>query len=237
MTKHLQHVSPSAVDAQSTFRAELDDVSKRVQGALADLYSPLSNLAANHIRRVQPPVRAAVVLAAGVAENEAPDLREKRVLLASALEMLAVALSIHTQLMSLDGSQDATLDKSLVGSTILAGDYCFSRAAVLAAQTDSPVVVDVFSQALKTVSEGHLRGVFTPGDAAFSETAELMSAGVRAAGHLAGLSPDALATGLALSAAADSPHAAGLVSPALSPVQRLRWQAALAWFGVNLPSV
>ena len=33
----------------------------------------------------------------------------------------------------------------------------FRRAAWLAAQTESPIVVDLFAQALKTVSEGLLR--------------------------------------------------------------------------------
>ena len=68
------------------------------------------------------------------------------------LEMLFVAHSIHGLLLT---AVREGMDKSVMGSTILAGDYCFSHSAVLATGTESPQVVAIFAQALKTVSEGN----------------------------------------------------------------------------------
>lgn len=215
-------------DFQASFASELGEVLPRLQAALEDLYSPLGELARAHLRDIQPPVRAAVVLAAGLGEPDSERLREQRILLATALEMLAVALSVHKLL--LVAAADNSLDKSLVGSTILTGDYCFSRAAVFAAATESPVVVDLFSRALKTVSEGHLRQLLNPDAPPFDETVELTQAGVRAVAHLAALPPQETARALELARRA----AAGLLQgapelDALPPSRRVRWQAAADW--------
>ena len=225
-------LAPGTVRAQ--FRAELDEVIRLVYSSLDEIYSPLRELAASHIRRVQPPVRAAAVLAAGAREDEPPSLRSRRTLLASALELLAVAINVHALLLNLEDADDASLDKSLVGSTILAGDYCFSRAAVLAAQTESPVVVEIFSQALKSVSEARLRGTFSSGHPGHNETMELVGAGVRAAAHLAGLSHESTTAALQVAAGLTAPATAGQTDLAkLSPLQQERWQAALAWLSEN----
>ena len=82
--------------------------------------------------------------------------------------MLHIALNVHRLLVNAarteEGSQKvgakAELDRAFIGSTILAGDYCFSRAAQMAAQTDHPRVVATFSLALQAVSEGLLREQF-----------------------------------------------------------------------------
>ncbi len=241
---HPPGTQPVEHDPRAAFAREIDDVSRRLDAALGELYPPLSNLARAHVRDAHPLVRGAVILAAGIPDSlPSPDahalLREQRVLLATALEMLAVALSIHKLL--LVAAPDGSLDKALVGSTILTGDYCFSRAAALAAQTDSPQVVDCFAQALKNVSEGHLRRLFADGGsagrdaaAAPAEDAELMTAGVRAVASLAGLSPDALQVALALAeqVALGSTAAAWTEQnppAALTHAQAARWQAALAW--------
>lgn len=218
---------PDSTDQPSAFLAEVGELVPRLHEAVRDLYSPLGELARAHIRDAQPPVLGAVVLAAGLANPDTARLREQRVLLAAALEMLEVALSIHKLLLT--AAADSSLDKSLVGSTILTGDFCFSRAASLAAQTESPVVVDLFAQALQRVSEGHLQRLFASQEAPFDERRALAAAGVQAVAHLAALSPAAadaaLDAALRLLDGAPSPAQA----PALSPAQQARWQAAHEW--------
>lgn len=240
---------------------ELRAVCALLEDALNELYAPLSDLARASLRASEPPVRALAVLATGVRDNEEAALRERRILLAAALEMLAVALQIHGLLLgaAVAGASSITahgaatpqsdtqsdkqsvtheLDRSLAGSTILTGDYCFSRAAVLAAQTNSATVVSIFSQALKNVSEARLRSLFGSAAAtgasytqagADQESVELVRAGVRGAAHMAALAPaqeqsarllaETLATGGALPGTA-------VTDPALTAQQYARWQAA-----------
>ena len=80
-----------------------------------------------------------------------------RVSLAAALQLLQIALNIHRLL--LRPEQTGSIDSFLLGGTILAGDYCFSRAAVLAAHTNHPQVVMVFAELLQEVSQANLRRV------------------------------------------------------------------------------
>lgn len=220
--------------------AEVRDVEARLVDALADLYAPLSDLARASLRETKPPLRALAVLATGVGPSPDQHLRERRVLLAAALEMLAVALRIHNLLLAAahaaarDAQTDAQqgfqeVDRSLAGSTILAGDYCFSRAAFLAAQTDSPTVVDIFALALKNVSEEQLRASFDPQGSPYDDAIELVRAGVRGAGHMALLSSAQVESNLTMAAALVAgttlpPEYAA--DPNLSDQQRLRWQAA-----------
>jgi len=90
----------------------------------------------------------------GLAQNRA---HSSHILLATALEMLYLALNVHKMLLT---DRNAAQDKIVLGSTILMGDYCFSRSAKLATQTGSPLVVEIFAQSLKSVSEDHLRHLF-----------------------------------------------------------------------------
>jgi len=168
------------------------EINRRLRLAIDELFPPLSNVALAHVRDVQPYVRAAIVCTtARQLQNALPteeareQLQEQALTLGSALEMLAVALSIH-RLLLLPTSGD-TLDRALVGSTILTGDYCFSRAASMAAQTESPQVVDLFSRALQQVSEASLRGFFGGESALWEEDVLLSEAGVEAICVLAGI--------------------------------------------------
>lgn len=196
----MQEDAGAASASASALSAELHDVQALVQESLNGLYSPLSDLARAHVRDVAPPLRAAVVLATGVPTPDTAEARRKRVLLGAALEMLAVALSVH-QLLQLLRSEDESPDKSVLGSTILTGDYCFSRAAALAVGSDSPRVVDIFAQALKSVSEAKLRRQFAAAPAAGADDGELLRAGAEAAAEMADLPPPARAAATALAAA------------------------------------
>lgn len=150
------------------YQAEMQLVRAELQTTVMALDMPLRGLVQARVNSLRPEVRAATVLAAGVSggftdlpaeeqiEKEA-QLRAQRIQLAAALEMLAAALSIHKILLA---DEAADLDKSVLGGTILAGDYCFSRSAAMAVKTENPEVVKLFSEALKRVSEGNLRDIF-----------------------------------------------------------------------------
>jgi geranylgeranyl pyrophosphate synthase len=195
-----QFIDHHSVDF-TNFEAEILETQNALLAATADLTSPLGDLVRAQIKRAYPPIRAAVVLAvAGVAEDE--ESRRKRILLASALEMLHVALNVHRLLINAamnEHNSNAPLDRSFVGSTILAGDYCFSRAAQMAAQTDHPRVVSIFALALQNVSERLLREQFIQGNdpaqaatsdakSKYDETHELLHSGSQAAAALVDLS-------------------------------------------------
>lgn len=187
-------VQPPDVSVSNQFQQELDSVEERLTLAFKDLYMPLSGLVRAQIQQARPHLRAGVVLAVAIQPNEDPRLREKRVYLASALEMLYIALNLHQLLLENNGSIDDTIDKSILGSTILAGDYCFSHAASLAAHTDSPQVVAIFAQTLQNISEQQLRAQFSdslnnssdsaPSPNSFHASPYLFQAGLAAANAL-----------------------------------------------------
>ena len=180
------------------FAAELLAVHQELQGVLADLYPPLADLVRSQLQRAQPLLRAALVLAVGVGDPDHALLRQQRLLLAAAQEMLFIALNIHKLLLTPQPTQPDEQQKTIMGGIILTGDYCFSRSAILAAQTDHVQVVELFSKALQVISEGILRNFFADranggeantaaGQPATHEQNELFISGVRAAAVLAAL--------------------------------------------------
>lgn len=205
--------------AYAAFEAELHEVDRTLAATADELGGPLGELVRGQVMRARPSVRAALVLAVAMTEqpaNVATDPpstpRRARMNLAAALEMLYVALNIHRLLVDavdiaaqantspgVDTSQtdgDEQLDRAFVGSTILAGDYCFSRAAQLAAHTDHPTVVALFAQALQTISESRLRhqfantreaadGTIPQSEPRQNDTVELLESGAQAAAVLA----------------------------------------------------
>ena len=220
--------------AQREFAHELTEVEQHLRDATADLFPPFSQMVATVLRNSQPYLRAAIVLAAGVAAPDTPTVRSQRIFLAAALEMLHLALAVHMKLS--EAATDNTLNRSLLGSTILAGDYCFSRSAGLAVRTGDARVVEIFSEALKQVSEGHLRRFLDPTGSNYDENRELFLAGVSAAMHLTQATEQARAAGRHLAEVlADAPTREPLL-PALPPLldvltphQGARWLAMVAW--------
>lgn len=218
-------------EIREPFEQEMTALHGKLIEAVAPLTAPLHQLVRVHIDQAAPYVRGAVVLAAAVNEVDNETLKRQRIHLAAALEMLFVAHNIHKLLLTPHADD---MDKSVMGSTILAGDYCFSHSAMLAAGSDSPKVVEIFAQALKRVSEGNLRYLF--GESSYSdENRELFIAGVEAATVLAGLSAahkesiisfaNDLSRAIALSA---KPSARALPgTDQLPSYQRNRWQLLL----------
>jgi hypothetical protein len=127
---------------QSTaLTTELQAVHQELQQALADLYAPLADLARAQMQHIQPLTRAALVLAVGTGDPDHTRLREQRLSLATAQEMLFIALSIHKMLLTSQPNQQDEQQKTIIGGIILTGDYCFSRSAILAAQTDQRRII------------------------------------------------------------------------------------------------
>jgi geranylgeranyl pyrophosphate synthase len=88
---------------------------------------------------------------------------ERAISLAAAVEMLHTATLVHDDI--IDGALvrrgNPTLNATWSpGATILTGDYLFARAADLAAQTDSVVVMQLFARALMTICNGELNQLF-----------------------------------------------------------------------------
>ncbi len=173
----MPRLSLDLLEETQDFAAELDVVRKLLQRSSDTLGMPLAKLVQEQIERSAPAIRAGIVLSVAVDEEEPVQLREQRINLAAALEMLYVALNVHKLLLN---DHFAAADKSLLGGTILAGDFCFSQAANLAIKTENPVVVDLFSQALKITSEGNLRHLFDDHLPPFSDNLALCRAGAEA---------------------------------------------------------
>ena len=168
--------------------AELNAVRQLITDVADQLDAPLRQLVHARIAQAQPLLRAGVVLASAVNDESSDDAEDyplvrHRIHLAAALEMLHIAHNIH-KLLLVSGSEE--MDASVMGSTILAGDFCFSHAAVLAAKTDNPDVVAIFAQGLKTISENNLKKLFENADNT-DEDRVLFVAGVQAAVVLAQL--------------------------------------------------
>ena len=161
------HTRQPADDTASIQLAEeLEAVRDQMVKSVSDLNGPFRVLVQSSIRSAGPPHRAALVLCAGYTGPEGDP--QRRILLAAALEMLHVALSIHQLLVDSPTSsypaQPAEEQRSYIGSAILAGDYCFSRAAQMAAGTENPAIVSLFASALQDVSQSRLRELLSGND-------------------------------------------------------------------------
>ncbi len=173
------------------FQAEQKRVADLLEGVFAGLPEALSQFVRSEMSEEQ--ILAGVVLASAAPEEDSAEREERRVALAAALELLQVALNIHRLL--LRPEQNDTIDNVLLGGTILAGDFCFSRAAVFAARTCHPGVVTVFAELLQTLSETNLRRVIARDGAGYEnmaaeERAALFASGAAAGAMLADLAED-----------------------------------------------
>ena len=157
------HHARSSPIAERQFQTEIDAVREHMSSALSDLGSPLGDLVRPRVHAADPPLRAALVLCVGY--NGPDGSPHHRIHLAAALEMLHLALGIHQLLVDSAASNPLSHppedQRTFIGSTILAGDFCFSRSAQMAARTENPKIVTVFAQALQDVSEGSLRELFS----------------------------------------------------------------------------
>lgn len=170
-------------------QAELEQVAAKLEETVADLPEGLAQFVRSEVGEDR--VLAGVVLASAAPANDTAEDASHRIELAAALELLQIALNIHRLL--LKPEQTGSIDSFLLGGTILAGDYCFSRAAVLAAQTNHPQVVTVFAELLQELSQANLRRViskdgFGRDPVSVDEREALFRSGASAGSLLAGIS-------------------------------------------------
>lgn len=176
---------------------ELALVEARLRAVAASAYAPLAaalqSLLDSGGKRLRP---ALAILAA---RFYPPANLEAVIAAAAALEMLHTATLVHDDL--IDGALlrrgHATLNASWdQGSTVLAGDYIFARAAAFAAETENPRVISLFAQTLMTICDGELRQIFGHLDweqpqeeyyrRIFSKTASLFAASTESGAVLSG---------------------------------------------------
>ena len=178
-------------------RPALDEVEARMRQRVGEPHAALEN-AIDHLlssggKRVRPTV---VLLTAGMFGGD----RQRAITLAAAIEMLHTATLVHDDL--IDGALlrrgNPTLNAQWTpAATVLTGDYIFARAAHLAAQTDSLVVMEMFSRTLMTIVGGEISQLFRTRsgdlrrdyfDRIYAKTASLFEVSTEAAAVLSGAS-------------------------------------------------
>lgn len=179
----LERVSPTAMmesNLEWILGKDLEQVRQRMHAAVQSGYPLLDAMLAEHLHTHYP--RAIIVLGTsrlGFAAND------KRIALAAAIEMLHLAVNVH------DAIPRGALEKNernrlLLGSSILVGDYCFSQASMLAAETENPAVVTAFSDALGQLSERRIVTLLESPDRPHHDDAILYAAAAEAASLLVG---------------------------------------------------
>lgn len=168
---------------------EREQVAQMLEEVMGSLPEGLTQFVQSEMAEDQPLAVAGIVLASATPLADSAESASRRVALATALELLQIALNIHRLLLT--PGQPDTIDRSLLGGTVLVGDYCFSRAAVLAARTHNPQVVTVFANLLQELSEANLRLVInetkSSQEAIAVDRDTLLRSGALAGAMLAGL--------------------------------------------------
>ena len=180
----LEQVSPAAVVESNLEWALGDDLAQvraRLQSSIQSGYPMVDGLLSEHLHSNYS--RAVIVL--GTSRLGSSD-RERRVALAAAIEMLHLAVNIHDIIPRGEMVIDERM-RALLGASILVGDYCFSQASMLAAETDNPAVVSAFSNALSRVSEQRVVTLLEKPHQAHNDDAILYTSAAEAAALLVGL--------------------------------------------------
>lgn len=180
----LERLSPTALVESNLERIlgnDLAQVRQRLHEVLKSGYPLLDELLAGHLHNHYP--RAIIVLGTSrLGHTESC----KRVALAAAIELLHLAAQIHDAIPRglLEPNERNRL---MLGSAILMGDYCFSQASQLAAETENPAVVAAFANALAQLSERHVITLIETPDLPHTDDAILYAAAAEAASLLVGL--------------------------------------------------
>lgn len=129
----------------------------QADGCYPDLGIALKHLVGSGGKRIRPTV---TLLTGRMLGGD----RNKLITLAAAIEMLHTATLVHDDL--IDGALlrrgIATLNsKWSPAATVLTGDYIFSRAAKLAADTGSILVMQLFAETLTIIVNGEIEQLFT----------------------------------------------------------------------------
>lgn len=180
----LENVSPTAMfesNLEKVLGEDLALVRLRLQEALQSGYSVSDTFLQAHLHEHYP--RAIIVLATSRLGSTTV---EKRVALAAAIEMLHMATNVHDTIPR--GELDRTDDtRTMLGAAILIGDYCFSQASGLAAETGHAAVVAAFANALAHLSERRVITLTETPALPHSDDAILYAAAAESAALLVGL--------------------------------------------------
>lgn len=136
-----------------------DLMRKQAHGQNRDLETALDHLLSSGGKRVRP---AVALLTGGMLGGDP----RKLVILAAAIEMLHTATLVHDDL--IDGSLlrrgMPTLNAHWSpAATVLTGDFIFSQAARLAAETESLPAMKLFAETLATIVNGEITQLFANG--------------------------------------------------------------------------
>ncbi|NUQ36992.1 MAG: polyprenyl synthetase family protein [Caldilineales bacterium] len=180
----LERISATAVvesNLEWILGDDLELVRQRIQQACRSAYPLLDDLIAAHLHTHYP--RAIIVLGTSrLGHTE----RSQRVALAAAIELLHLAMNVHDAIPRGEVERSER-NRLLLGAAILVGDFCFSQASRLAAETESPAVVTAFADALARLSEQRVRHLLEAPQEAHRDDAVLYVAAAEAAALLVGL--------------------------------------------------
>ena len=181
-------------------REDLKEVERILLAELSSKYPFVDQLARHGFRFGGKRLRPALVLLSGKACG---GLTPEHVTLAAVVEMFHTATLIHDDVLD-----EATLRRHLKTvnarwdneTSVLLGDYLFTRAMCLVSSLDSPFAWRAIAEAGKTVCEGELRQIETRGnyqlreeaylDIIAGKTAALCACCCRLGAHYAGADPE-----------------------------------------------
>jgi len=183
----------------------LAQVEAKMKNVESSLFAPLATAFVDLIgsggKRLRPTL---ALLASQVHEDLSHSpLFPAVIALAASLEMLHTATLVHDDI--IDGAllrRGAPTLNALWnrGSTILAGNFMFARAAYFAAETGNPRVIRIFANTLETIVNGELFQLSARHDfyqdkegyyqRIYAKTASLFAAATEAAAFLAGFTED-----------------------------------------------
>jgi geranylgeranyl pyrophosphate synthase len=170
-------------------------IKSQSDGHHPELGAALDHLLSSGGKRIRPTV---TLLMGGMLEAD-PD---RLINLAAAIEMLHTATLVHDDL--IDGALlrrgIPTLNAQWTpAATVLAGDFIFSRAAKLASETNSVVVMQMFAETLTVIVNGEITQMFASKglslrdeyfERIYAKTASLFEVATLAAAVLSGVDDD-----------------------------------------------
>ncbi len=145
-------------DAFAAMRGDLQRVSDRVVDSARVPYPQISAILEEIVRSGGKRLRPMLVLLAGRAWNY-EEMFETLVSAAAGVELLHTASLVHDDAVDHSAFRRGkpTLNSRVdTAAVILVGDFLFAQSAILAASTNNPRVVAVFSNALGDICDGQL---------------------------------------------------------------------------------
>ncbi len=145
-------------DVFATMRGDLQRVSDRVVEAARVPYPQISGILEEIVRSGGKRLRPMLVLLAGRGWNY-EEAFDTLVAAAAGVELLHTASLVHDDAVDHSAFRRGkpTLNSRVdTAAVILVGDYLFAQSAILAASTNSPRVVSVFSNSLGDICDGQL---------------------------------------------------------------------------------